>query len=110
MRLRQEIPDVLPEPCGRDPDGSGKRGSGMTGLNAFLSGIVSAVAARSLFDVWRLFRNRRLPPPGEAWCENCCVNNGRRKIISPDGLKEHLSLHPPESHVEIRAAWPKGRR
>jgi hypothetical protein len=78
----------------------------MTTLNAFMAGLITAVAVRSLFDVWRLFRNEKMPPPGEAWCVNCSLNGGKRKVISPDGLREHLMMHPPEARITIRAAWP----
>jgi len=45
------------------------------------------------------------PDPGEAWCLNCAVNNGRTLVLSVDGKDAHLAQHGDE-RIEISATWP----
>jgi hypothetical protein len=41
------------------------------------------------------------PDPGEGWCIGCALNGGRTKIISVEGLREHVELHPPTDYVIV---------
>lgn len=43
------------------------------------------------------------PDPGEGWCLSCCLNGGRTKIISGDGLHDHVDLHAPGDYVHIES-------
>jgi hypothetical protein len=79
----------------------------MTGFNLLLAGFLAGVFFNLIWDVVRYSGKRRMPPPGEAWCLKCSLNRGKKKVISPDGIKEHLLLHKPDTNVSIRAAWPR---
>jgi hypothetical protein len=50
------------------------------------------------------------PDPGEGWCLRCCLNDGRTKIISVDGIRDHVESHAPGDYVYVettRKEMPK---
>jgi hypothetical protein len=68
------------------------------------------ISPNSVFSRMRIFLVRKTqirPPIGEAWCVNCAANNGRTKILSPDGIKEHVLTHPRGRYIEVHAIWPE---
>jgi hypothetical protein len=47
------------------------------------------------------------PKPGTAWCVGCSLNKGETFIIyscDPELIVNHVSSHPPNENVRIRAA------
>lgn len=54
---------------------------------------------------WLAGRIEPEPPPGEAWCVNCSLNNGSTQVLSPDGIRQHQEQHG-DGYVRIQAAWP----
>jgi hypothetical protein len=49
------------------------------------------------------------PDPGEAWCTDCTLNDGRTLVVSADGMREHAERHvreEPAGMVSLQATWP----
>jgi hypothetical protein len=46
------------------------------------------------------------PDPGEAWCLDCALNEGRTLIVSADGFRDHAGQHASGERVRIQVAWP----
>jgi hypothetical protein len=50
------------------------------------------------------------PAPGEAWCVDCALNEGRTLVVSADGTWDHIRRHTrelPGRRVGIQSAWPR---
>jgi hypothetical protein len=43
-----------------------------------------------------------MPAPGECWCVNCSVNDGRSLVLSEDGWQIHLEKHSPDDHIVLK--------
>jgi hypothetical protein len=48
------------------------------------------------------------PPPGEAWCVDCSMHDGKTMVVAVNGLNNHLRTHQLNDHVQI--ITQEGRR
>jgi hypothetical protein len=49
------------------------------------------------------------PDPGEGWCINCGLNDGRTIVLSADGVNDHINVHKEADAkhlVQIKLARP----